>query len=296
MSKNTHGKDIWKKEYNLDGTLNEDRVWDQDIGPLLANLPKNVLNIWCYAVTEMLNNAIDHSGGTMVGIAVESSFLTTNICISDNGVGIFRKIQAALNLEDERHALLELAKGKLTTDSLKHSGQGIFFTSKAVDVYEILTENISYRHSSTNRDLDDCEHIGLNEKPGWPGNVGTIFFMKLSNCSPRILRAVFDEFTTENDDGNEFDKTLIPVRLAQNGSGMLMSRSQAKRLLARIDNFRVATLDFEGVEEIGQAFADEIFRVFKNFHPEIILEPKNACEQVQKMIKRTGFRHEHSHD
>jgi len=43
-------------------------------------------------------------------------------------------------------------------------------------------------------------------------------------------------------------------------------------------------LDFEGVEIIGQAFADELFRVFPSFHPDIHLEPINTNENVRKMI------------
>ena len=44
--------------------------------------------------------------------------------------------------------------------------------------------------------------------------------------------------------------------------------------------------DFDNVETIGQAFADEIFRVFKNQHPEIELTYLKANKQVQQMISR----------
>ena len=67
---------------------------------------------------------------------------------------------------------------------------------------------------------------------------------------------------------------------------MLVSRSQAKRLLNRFERFKVVVLDFEGVQEVGQAFADEIFRVFSNFHPATEIRALNANEQVQKMIAR----------
>ena len=54
----------------------------------------------------MVNNAIDHSGGTRVTVTVETTAATTTLWIADDGVGIFRKIQAELGLEDERHVLL----------------------------------------------------------------------------------------------------------------------------------------------------------------------------------------------
>ena len=36
--------------------------------------------------------------------------------------------------------------------------------------------------------------------------------------------------------------------------------------------------------EIGQAFADEIFRVFKNTHPDVHLTPINCTPLVKRMI------------
>ena len=45
-------------------------------------------------------------------------------------------------------------------------------------------------------------------------------------------------------------------------------------------------LDFDQVNSIGQAFADEIFRVFANAHPEVELIPVHAVPEVQQMIRR----------
>lgn len=78
----------------------------------------------------------------------------------------------------------------------------------------------------------------------------------------------------------------MPVRLAQYGDDLLISRSQAKRLLVRVDRFRTVIFDFEGVSAIGQAFADEIFRVFRSQHPDIDLYATNASTDVQDMINR----------
>jgi hypothetical protein len=59
-----------------------------------------------------------------------------------------------------------------------------------------------------------------------------------------------------------------------------------KRLLARVDRFKTVILDFQEVTMIGQAFADEIFRVFRNSHPEIDLYPIHANTDVQDVIRR----------
>ena len=74
--------------------------------------------------------------------------------------------------------------------------------------------------------------------------------------------------------------------LAQYGNDQLISRSQAKRLLARVELFKIVVLDFKEVPNIGQAFADEIFRVFAQRHPEIQFIPMHASSEVKRMIAR----------
>jgi hypothetical protein len=51
-------------------------------------------------------------------------------------------------------------------------------------------------------------------------------------------------------------------------------------LIARFERFKVVLLDFEDVNEIGQAFADELFRVYGNDHPAVELVPINMTEPV----------------
>ena len=109
--------------------------------------------------------------------------------------------------------------------------------------------------------------------------------MAIAADSPRTARQVFDAFSSGPDE-YAFAKTVVPVRLAKVGDENLISRSQAKRLLLRVDRFRCVMLDFEGVTTIGQAFADEIFRVFSNEHPEVELVAIHAVPEVQQMIRR----------
>jgi formamidopyrimidine-DNA glycosylase len=113
---------------------------------------------------------------------------------------------------------------------------------------------------------------------------GTGVFMKLKNNTARTVKKVFDEFTTGDEYG--FTKTVVPVKLAQYGNEQLISRSQAKRLMARVDRFKVVILDFDNVEGIGQAFADEVFRVFVAQHPNVEVVPLHANKNVQQMIQR----------
>ena len=267
----------WQKVYSLAKTIEEDRVWREDVAPLLGQMPQNVLGIWQYGFTEMLNNAIDHSEGKQALVDYQKTAATTQITIIDNGVGIFNKIKTALGLEDERHAVLELAKGKVTTDPARHSGEGIFFASRMFDDFRIISGGVFFSHK-------------FDEKEDWilefPEKIHSVtsVLMKLNNHTSRTTKKVFDKFSSGNDYG--FTKTVVPVKLAQYGDENLVSRSQAKRLLTRVDRFETVILDFSGVASIGQAFADEIFRVFAAQHPQISLIELKTNSAVKRMINR----------
>jgi anti-sigma regulatory factor (Ser/Thr protein kinase) len=112
--------------FTIEPGLEEDQVWCATVLPLLEGLPANNIDIWHYCVTEMVNNAIDHSEGSRLIVVVLRRPSNTRVRVLDDGIGIFRKIKAAFSLEDETQAILELSKGKLTTDPDRHSGQGIF--------------------------------------------------------------------------------------------------------------------------------------------------------------------------
>jgi anti-sigma regulatory factor (Ser/Thr protein kinase) len=256
--------------------LAEDRVWLGDLLPLLDRLPRNVLDIAHHGVTEMVNNAVDHSEALHVMVRMDLRDGQLGFEVADHGVGIFRKITRALDLPDERLALLELAKGKLTTDPRRHSGEGIFFTSRMFDMYRIESGALVFDHGAKyDLDLlDDTEEVK-----------GTRVVMQIATDSPRRLESVFDAYSSGPDD-YAFAKTVVPVRLAKVGDENLISRSQAKRLLQRVDRFRCVVLDFSEVSGIGQAFADEIFRVFANAHPKVELLAVNAVAEVQQMIRR----------
>ena len=117
----------YRKNYSylLDGTLEEDVLWRTAVFQHFSDLSENVIGIWEYGFTEMVNNAIDHSQGQTLDIYVDRFKPYVEIYVSDDGVGIFKKIKTAMNLDNERHAVLELAKGKFTTDPDNHTGEGI---------------------------------------------------------------------------------------------------------------------------------------------------------------------------
>ncbi len=269
---------VQKKEQTMPITakLAEHQVWEELTSGFLDHLSENERRICEHGFTEMVNNAIDHSEGNELSVLVSKTARYVLLIVKDNGVGIFNKITKALGLVDPRQSILELSKGKFTTDPARHSGEGIFFTSRMFDVFSILSDDSALVHA----DLHDW-FVELQA----PKLAGTSVVMNLVLPSTRTTKEIFDQFSS-GPDNYSFARTHVPLSLARYGLDELVSRSQARRVLARVDRFEKVSLDFTGVDYIGQAFADEIFRVFKNQNPQIKLVFVGASEEVTKMIQR----------
>ncbi len=165
---------------------------------------------------------------------------------------------------------LQLFKGKLTTDAENHSGEGIFFSSKLMDDFYIVSSGKIFR----NNKYDNSRIINYSAQK----HTGTAVFMTLSNFTHKDPRDVFDLYA--NDDGM-FIRTRIPLKNMFDTSPI--SRSQAKRVCNRLEKFKEVELNFEGIEWMGQGFAHQLFVVFNKEHPDIKLIPVNMNADVKKM-------------
>jgi anti-sigma regulatory factor (Ser/Thr protein kinase) len=254
----------------------EDKVWRTYVSPFFSQLSNNVSTLCYHGFTEMFNNAIDHSEGTSTIILLKLSAKTASMVIKDNGIGIFEKIKRRFGLEDYRHAIVELSKGKLTTDPARHTGQGIFFTSRMFDTFVLSGNGMVFGHTKA------AEDWYFEHEPD--ESDGTQVVMTIAIDSTRTAKSIFDQYTDQESDDLDFSRTHVPLTLARYGRDQLISRSQAKRVLAHFDKFKVIDLDFAGIDMIGQAFADEIFRVFAAGNPNIRIQAMNANDDVQRMI------------
>lgn len=254
----------------------ENDIWREHILPLMKGVRQNVVDICQYGFTEMFNNVIDHSNSPDAIIVYEQTYGNISIRVIDHGVGIFDKIKSDFKLADARTALLELSKGKLTSDRKNHSGEGIYFTSRMFEKFSILSGLLYY--SRVKKDGDDWL---LETQDRDDPFKGTGVRMEIPPNADWTTKEVFERYQGEN---VYFRKTHVPLVLGQYPGEQLVSRSQAKRILTRFADFSEVILDFIGVAEIGQPFADEIFRVFKNEHPDIPLIAINTSEGVKKMI------------
>ncbi|MFM8292004.1 MAG: STAS-like domain-containing protein [Planctomycetia bacterium] len=61
---------------------------------------------------------------------------------------------------------------------------------------------------------------------------------------------------------------------------------EARRVTIGLERFRYVTIDFTGVELVGQGFCDELFRVFAGGHPQVVLAPVGMSESVAFMVER----------
>jgi len=264
--------------------IEEDKIWRENFLADFETLPKNIRDICEYGFLEMLNNAIDHSEGTGVVIKTNWAENTITIALRDDGIGVFRKIRNTLKLEDERESVLHLSKGKFTTDPDNHTGEGIFFTSRAFDIFHIISRGVSYiRTNRTNWDED--WFVETTKDKNVPGT-GLVMVINLD--SGRTLQEVFAEFTVEDLEGMpRFAKTHIAVKLSKLGDERYVSRSQARRICLGLEKFKHVVLDFKDVSTVGQGFVDEVFRVFQSRHPKIKITCTNANDNVRFMIERS---------
>ncbi|MBP9773296.1 MAG: DUF4325 domain-containing protein [Candidatus Peribacteraceae bacterium] len=254
----------------------EDKIWTQFVRPKLINYPENVYKICQYGFTEMVNNAIDHSEGSRMYCTIKIKDGEIHLHVMDNGVGIFNKIKKALHLHSLREAILHLSKGKFTTDPTRHSGQGIFFTSRMFDKFGILSSDIYYSFMKNDWLISSERHRESGK--------GTSVSMTIAISSQKIGKEIMDQYA-DSDLEIGFHKTVVSVLLSSDDNDPHISRSQAKRLLMGLERFRHVVLDFKDVQAVGQAFVDEIFRVFKNEYPDIKITYIHANPDVEFMIK-----------
>jgi len=262
-------------EFTITQSLEEDRIWRDEIAPNLIDLPPNVREIAQYGFMEIVSNAIHHSEGEKIYIGLRKTFAQINISIRDDGTGIFHKIKEGTGFEDLWQAAFELSKGRLTTDETGHTGMNIFFTSRIFDKFGIMSGGLCLIHKS-----DDTWVLEEGKTP--PS--GTYVGMVLNTNSEKTVKELYDKYALPGEDAG-FLRTHIPLAIARYGDEQLISRSQAKRVLRRIDQFKEIIMDFKEISFIGQAFADEIFRVFQERNPEIKLHYVNAQDTIERIIQ-----------
>jgi anti-sigma regulatory factor (Ser/Thr protein kinase) len=254
--------------------ISEDRVWRElaDSTRAIRALGPDARSVFNYGFTEMLNNAIEHSGSRKVQVRFEQIPRGLAFEIVDEGRGVYANVRKTLGLASDLDALQEISKGKLTTLPEGHTGEGIFFTSKVADVFELESGRLRWIVDNVRGD------VAVGQVPV---RKGTRVRFEAGTKPRRKLADVFAEYTVDL----EFRKTRVVIKLFTLGT-RFVSRSEARRVVTGLERFSEAILDFEKVEEVGQGFADEVFRVWAKAHRNTDLTPTNMSEPVAFMVER----------
>ncbi len=262
--------------------LEEDRVWSEvaheiaRIRPLAEEESRSLQ----YAATEVINNAVEHSRARRVEVAAAfPEGGSTRVTVRDAGVGVFRRICEDFGFASAHDAIIQLEKGKLTSDPSRHSGEGLFFSSKAVSGFRLESQKVAWI-------VDNIVGDSAIARSG--AGRGTLVTLEVVRGRTPRLVDVFAAYT--DPETLRFTRTRATVKLGTYGKA-LVSRSEARRLVEGFLKFTHVTLDFSGVEVVGQGFCDELFRVFARAHREVALEPVGMNEAVTFMVARArgGF-------
>jgi excisionase family DNA binding protein len=225
-----------------------------------------------YAFSEMVNNAVDHAAASRIIARWWVDRSTLQFEVDDDGVGALARVRDGLGLGDFFTAIQELSKGKATTDPARHTGEGIFFTSKVVDTFILEANGLRW----TVDNLREDQAVGLSDR-----HAGTLVRCEIDVHTSRTTSDVFAAYSIDHD----FARTRTVVRLLTIGVRFI-SRSEARRLTAGLERFRDVIIDFRGVQEVGQGFVDEVFRVWPSQHPGITVRPVNMVGPVEAMVRR----------
>ncbi|MFM6979993.1 MAG: STAS-like domain-containing protein [Micrococcales bacterium] len=263
----------FESSFDIPG-LQEDLILRQLDDAISLALPVKCRKIFSYAFTEMLNNANDHSHGSAAVVRLYLDEASVAFEITDDGIGAFQSVASAFGLSRSVEAIGELSKGKRTADPVRHSGEGIFFTSKMADEFRLSANGLQW---IVKRDIDDFS------VRSHPGSKGTTVSVVISLETKLEAKFVFDFFT--DDETQQFSKTAPVVKLFEIGTEFV-SRSEAKRLSAGLANFSEVNLDFRKVDAVGQGFVDELFRVWQLQHPEVVINCINMNPEVEFMVNR----------
>lgn len=266
-------------EVTISKDSEEHLIYDEFSKSIGKGFTKNALLKLEYVVTEMINNVIEHSEANKLTIHIRENFLTLECMLMDNGIGIFKKIMNSHNLKTPEDAILKLSKGKLTSDPLNHSGEGIFFSSRMTDSFLIHSKNSIFT-SQNNFDLIQSDDICCISKD-FKKIIGTTVVFILDKNNSTSMVEIFNKYENEF---NGFENTEMLINLAEKYSKTLMSRSIAKRVIADFNSFKEIILDFKNVEMVGQGFLDEIFRVYKSRNHEINIKYLNENDDIKALM------------
>lgn len=262
----------FSKSVDISNVLSPSKILEQQILPNFKSLPKNIYEICEFAVMALFTNTIDHSKATRLNYKIYITPTETHIFISDNGEGIFSKIHRKLELNSFQVAALEVAKGHVTTDPINHAGEELMTVIRLFDHVTIEASGICLSYLS---DIKDWSITSSTQQQG------TRVHLEIKNNSKRSCHETFHQiFNQEN------KSVRIPVNLIRLKNELVNSREQAKQLLRNIRELDEIKFDFNKIDLIGPAFADELIRKTKQKNNSANIKWVNSNDTVDLLMSR----------
>ena len=261
----------YNKTIPIDDEFSTQLVISKNILPNIVSLPKNLFEIVQFSITALLNNISDHSKATKLYFKLYLTYDDFHMIINDNGNGIFGHISSILNLNSIQSAALEIAKGQVTTDQENHSGDELNTVIHLFDVAIIESNGIFLKY--INKSSNYSSGPSLQQK-------GTRIHLKINPDSKRTCEKTFKKlFNTEH------RYTSVPIGiLRQNKNDQINSRNQAKTIISNLNNFKKVKFDFNNVDIIGPAFADELIRGLSKREKVAEVQWINSNEMIDIMM------------
>ncbi len=260
--------------FNRDTGAVGKEIWSQYLAADFSRLKPAQIEICAYGFAQAFDNACLHSESK--GIVVKTVWKENSVELNviDDGVGLFEKIRNEQGLADKRESVLPLAHGVLRWNP--ENPPGLLTVSRAFDMFGVLANGLFYFKDNRNDDWF------LESKPK-ARSKGTRVSMALHFDSVRTLSAVLPQprATAET----ERRSAEVRIALGRFDEEPYVSRIQAQRLLKGMDRFQRVVLDFTGITTVGQAFVDEVFRVYAADNPDTRLDVIHANEDVRFMIQ-----------
>ena len=240
----------FSKTIVVDSNFLIDQVLRKQILPHFSSLPKNIHEICEFSISAILQNIIDHANATKLYYKIFINHNNVHIVVSDNGRGLFEHIRSLLKLENIKVAAIEVAKGHVTTDPDHHSGDEL---NTVIQLFDRVTID------SAGKSL-----VFINKTKDWiikhsQQKKGTRIHLEIESSSNRNCKEIF-----QNIFNGKQNSIRIPINLLKTEEGELVnSRAQAQSILRNISNCKNIEFDFNNIELIGPAFADELVRKTK---------------------------------
>jgi len=237
----------------------------------LKSLPKNIYGICEYSLEALLNNIVDHAEASNMYFKLFLTLDDLHIIIRDNGNGLFEKIKSKLNLRNIQSAVLEIGKGKVTTDPESHSGYELYTVIHLFDKVKIDANGISLTYEKEN----NLWGIEISEQ-----KKGTRIHLQINPESKRTCEQTFLRIFNNN------NRVSIPINLLKRpGNNSVNSRLQANCIFNNIDNINEIEFDFNNINLIGPAFADELVRKTKLKNKTASIKWINCNETIDLLMK-----------